>query len=85
MISEWGRVSAASRVKLVLVVPEHYIDRGRIGVALAAIRGLTANVLTTEHEAVDWLIDTAQPPFPIAVPSAHPRRHHHHHHRHRHH
>ena len=63
MISEWGRLSAASRIKLVLVVPENYIDRGRIGVALAAIRGLTANVFATEHEAVDWLIGTAQPPL----------------------
>ena len=63
MISEWGRLSADSHIRLVLVVPAHYIDRGRIGVALAAIRGLTANVFATEHEAVDWLIGTAQPPM----------------------
>lgn len=80
LISEWGSLCAASHIRLVIVAPEPYIDRGRIGVALAAIRGLTANVFTTEHEAVDWLIGR-EPPLQRAVPSAHPHRAHHHHQR----
>lgn len=81
MISEWGYLCAESRIRLVIVAPEQYIDRGRIGVALAAIRGLTANVFSMEHEAVDWMIGMAQPPLPRAAPSAHPHRPHHHHQR----
>ena len=82
MISEWGTLSADSRIRLVIVAPANYIDRGRIGVALAAIRGLTANVFTTEHEAVDWLIGTTPPPLPRTGPSADPHRLHRHHPRH---
>lgn len=70
MITEWGRLLAGS-VKLVLVVPENYIDLERIGVAIARIHGLTANVVSTESEAFDWLARTKLPrdlprlgPFP---------------------
>ncbi|MBF6024143.1 hypothetical protein [Lysobacter niastensis] len=61
MITEWGRLTAGS-MKLVLVVPENYIDRERIGVAIARIHGLAANVVPTEREAFDWLAHTKLPP-----------------------
>jgi hypothetical protein len=55
MIRDWGCMAASCRIRLVVVVPEHYIDRQRIGVIMAAIQGLTGNVFATEREAIDWL------------------------------
>lgn len=56
MIRDWAGMSAG-RIKLVIVAPENYIHRERVGVVMAAILGLTGNVFTTEREAVEWLVD----------------------------
>lgn len=55
LIKEWARM-AANHIRLVVVLPENYIHRERIGAALATAKGLACNVFATEREAIDWLV-----------------------------
>jgi hypothetical protein len=55
MIEQMARDAFAARIRLAIVVPEHYIDRETIGVRIAAMHGLKACVTTTEQAALDWM------------------------------
>ncbi|MGH8105162.1 MAG: hypothetical protein ACREO1_13625 [Arenimonas sp.] len=54
MIREWVAASEGS-LKMALVAPAAFIDPEKFGVVAAANFGMTAEVFTSESEAMDWL------------------------------
>ena len=54
MVREWVAASEGS-LKLAVVVPAAFIDPEKFGVVAAANFGMTADVFTSESEAMDWL------------------------------
>ena len=50
----WAK-TAAGKVDLAMVAPEHLIDREKIGVMMARNRGLETDVFTNEEDARKWL------------------------------
>jgi hypothetical protein len=60
MIEDLAQHALVARIRLAIVVPEHYIDFERIGVRIGAMHGLTGCVVTTEQEAIDWMVATRQ-------------------------
>jgi hypothetical protein len=54
LIREWARVSG-SFVRVVFVAPEEMIHPEKVGVKLAASRGMVVEIFTTEPEALAWL------------------------------
>ena len=55
-IEELTHYARAAGVRLALAVPEDYIDCDRIGVKIASDQGLTACIVNTEQEAIDWMV-----------------------------
>jgi len=72
MVTEWAQAAReemiermaldafSARIRLAIVVSDDYIDRERIGVKIAAANGLTACIVTTEQEAIDWMVATGR-------------------------
>lgn len=54
MVREWVDASQGSLI-IALVVPAAFIDEDKFGVVAAANFGVTADVFTTETEAMEWL------------------------------
>jgi hypothetical protein len=55
MATEWA--SIARGLRLAVVARAELIDPERFGITVARNRGLSANVFTSEAEAIDWLLD----------------------------
>ena len=59
-MGELLRTAAVAHIRLAIVAPRDYIDRQQIGVTIAAIHGLTACVVTSEREAIEWMAATGR-------------------------
>src|SRR5512141_2779638 len=55
MVEEWAQ-EAKGMVAVALVVQPEYIHPGKFGVTVAANFGLMADVLTSETDALNWLL-----------------------------
>ena len=54
MVRQWLEASKGM-LKIAFVVPADFIDPEKFGVVAAANFGITADVFTTEDDALDWL------------------------------
>ena len=54
MIREWVNASEG-KLKIAVVVPAVFIDPEKFGVVAAANFGMSADVFTSEAEAMSWL------------------------------
>jgi hypothetical protein len=55
--SEGLALCASSYIKVVLVIKPYLIHPERFGITVARNRGLNINVMASESEALDWLLD----------------------------
>ena len=53
--TEWASTAGGS-VILSMIAPPEMIDHEKIGITVAANRGLTTEVFTTESDAINWLV-----------------------------
>ena len=55
LMKKWAE-SAGGDVVISMVAPPEIIDEEKIGVTMAANRGLVANIFAAESEAIEWLL-----------------------------
>jgi len=58
MVEDWAQESQGMVVVALVVSPE-YVHPHKFGVKVAATFGLTADVYTSEPDAIDWLLESA--------------------------